>query len=266
MCIRDRVKLVKLNYTSVMSILLKLIHCEVIGDQFHLYMYGDYRCYHGWQYVILIIILPTLALLPICFGMALDLLKRRLISTNMCLISCLMPVICFWFTFKAKRHHLIEQEFSVEEGRCMEEILELEETLFRSDDTSMRWPVVQLYRNLLVVILDTFILNPVFKNPMFTALFVVFLTHDVHRVPFKHDYLNLLQKLTSGGLIFVNLCSLPSSFSSVGDIMAVPYMNSCVPVLRYVDLCLYAAVPLSLPVWTLWLKWNNRTQDGSEEQ
>ena len=253
----------KLNFTAAISILLHLVHCESIGSSQHLYVQGEFVCYQWWQYLILAVVIPTFFLFPLSFGVSLDLLKDRVISTSTFVLSCATPFTAFCFYFKGKMFQLCKRKPSIEEEKCINEILEQEETLFNADDSSMRWTVVQLYRNLLVVLLNIFILNPVFKSLWFSALFVAFCLHDWYRTPFKHPYLNLLQRLTSVCLFFVNLCSVPASFiSSVGNNMAIPNMKKCLLVLRYFEMVLFIVVPMSLPLWTLWGRWKQRKVEG----
>ena len=249
------IKLLKLNFTALLSMTVHLIHCVKIGDTQLLYRYGDQTCYTWWQYTIMGTLLPLIVLFPLSFGISLDLLKERKISTNIFLLSSALPPVAFWLRAKTCIRFISPQERSDEEEICSNEILDIEENLFRSDDTnSMRWPVVQLYRNLLVVMINTFVLNSVYKTLWFFTLFVIFLSHDWYRMPFKHPYLNILQRMTSAALFFVNLCSNPSSFSSIGDITVVPDMDLCLEVLSRVEMGLYVAVPLSFPVWKLWMR------------
>ena len=135
-----------------------------------------------------------------------------------------------------------------EEIRCSSKILELEEELFSAESKGIRWPVIQLYRMLVVVLIDTVVLNPVFKSLWFFIIFGVFYVHDRDKMPFKNHFLNNLQRLTSACLFVINICSNPSAFSSVGNISAVPHMDICLTFLRYFELCLYGVVILSLPL------------------
>ena len=253
-------KLLKLNFISAATILFHLVHCEKIGPTLHLYRYGDQLCYTWWQYLISITLLPIVVLYPLSFGISLDMLKEGTISTNTFVLSCMMPLITFWFCLMKKMGQLPILERTEDEEKCVSEILDLEETLFVSDNKGMRWPIVQLYRNLLVVVIDTFVLSPVFKTLWFMAIFMSFLIHDWHRMPFKHPYLNHLQRLTSVSLFLVNLCSNPSSFSSIGNIMSVRNMGSCLTALRYTTIGLYILVPLSFPLWKVWMLYKRKQQ------
>ena len=128
--------------------------------------------------------------------------------------------------------------------------MQMEEILFKKNNHT-RWPVVQLYRNLLIVILSTFIPNPVYLVLSFIPICLVFVVHDKHRAPYKHTYLNVLQMLSSGFLLLVSVCNIPPAFSFIVNLNAIPYMSIVLPLLRYTELVLYCAMPCSLLAWRL---------------
>ena len=138
-----------------------------------------------------------------------------------------------------------------DEERCTKVILEQEEELFDVECKGIRWGVVQLYRMLAVVLINTIVLNPIFRCFWFVGLFVGFSYHDGYRMPFKHPFLNHLQRLTSACLFFVTLCNFPSAVSSIGDITAIQNMDICLKALRYLELFQYMIVLLALPTWKM---------------
>ena len=143
---------------------------------------------------------------------------------------------------------------SDEDERCIKEILLLEEELFKENDRAIRWPIIQLYRNLLVAVLNTFILNTIYRRVVLLLVFGLFIVHDGRRMPFKHVYLNYLQVLTSVCLLFINACNVVPSFSMFFDVMVISGMEHIMKALKYLELVLLAIVPLSLPLWKLWEK------------
>ena len=239
-------KLFKLNFSSTMIILIQLVHCEPIRSRYHLFVSGDYICYTWWQWSIMIVFLPVLALFPLSFGMALNMLKEQRISTSTFLVSCVLP-----FAFYFRRMSKDIKNSDEEEKKCVRTILEQEEELFTSESKGIRWPVIQLYRLLVIVVLNNTIHNPIFRILLFFAIFLAFVVHDGNRKPYHHPFLNFLQRVTSACLFLVNLCSTPSSFSSVGNITSVPNMDICLTILRYLKLSVYIFVLLSLPMWKL---------------
>ena len=229
-----------------------MTHCVNIDGHFHLYLYGDHRCYSYWQYLIMYGVLPVILLFPIAFGISLNLLKGGLISSKTFLLASVAPIYAIWLWVKNKTTGLNEKIPSMEEKVCIEAILEMEELLFRAEDSLLQWPIVQLYRNYLVVVLNNFILNPIYRTISFILVFLFFLVHEFIRMPYKHHYLNLLQCLSSICLCAIAACNIPASMSVMTNSMSVPQMKFVVLMLQYVEMAIYALVPSSLLVWKVW--------------
>ena len=140
----------------------------------------------------------------------------------------------------------------------------MEEELFKEDHHLLRWPVVQLYRNLVIVVLSTFILYPIYKSVSFFPVFVVLLVHDGYRRPYKHTYLNLLQVISSACLTVVNACNVPASFSVAFDLMIIPGMSFVLGTLKYIELTTMAVVPFSFVGWKIWEKYQNRVKSKDD--
>ena len=139
-------------------------------------------------------LLPIVLLLPLSLGLSLNLLKEGFISTTGFLIGSVLPPYSIYMCVRKQVSGLQTiQRGDAGEQLCMEHILEMEEELFREDSEGIRWPVVQLYRNFLIVFIDVFMRNPIYKTIGFLPVFVLFLVHDRNRTPFKHPYLNILQ-------------------------------------------------------------------------
>ena len=238
-----------------------MINCVSIGGKLHLYLYGNLVCYNWWQQIILFVVLPVVVLFPISFGISLNMLKERSISLTTFLISSVMPYLTFILWVKMKIVGLHKHNPSDEDQRCIKEILLLEEELFQENERAVRWPVVQLFRNLLVPMLNTFILNPIYRSVILIPVFLIFVIHDSFRKPFKHIYLNYLQVLTSACLLLINACNVVPSVSIFFDVMVISGMGHILKALKYVELVLLAIVPLSLPAWKMLEKIKERRQN-----
>ena len=249
------IKLLKLNYTSLCTTLLQLVHCVEIGGKSHLYIYSDQLCTTRWQQVITYVLVPILVMFPWSFGKALDLLKKQSITTSTFLYASLIPFLVVWLHLKRWLIRMQKPNLSTDEKLCIENILDGEETLFRANPGQFRWPVLQLYRSLLIAVLSIFMLNPFYRSMAFLLLFLSFAVHDLHRMPYKHPYLNIVQVMSSCCLLLITACNIPSSISFMGDIMVVPHMDIVVQILRTFELILYAVLPLSFIVWKVWEKY-----------
>ena len=142
------IKFLKLYFTPVMVACLKLTHCVNINHESRLYVYADLKCYTYWQIVIFTALIPCLLLFPICFEVALRLLKARRISTSQFLLACVCPIIALllyiWHTkVKAKYGAGGEKCFSEEEESLICIILMNEEELFK-ESNCIGWQVMQV--------------------------------------------------------------------------------------------------------------------------
>ena len=83
------IKLLKLYFTPVCTVALNLIHCVDINGSFHLFLYGELRCYTHWQIMIFAVLLPSLFLFPISFEICIRMLmKQQLSSLHFTLSLC----------------------------------------------------------------------------------------------------------------------------------------------------------------------------------
>ena len=196
--------------------------------------------------------LPVVLIFPATFDLSLNLMKEGFISSNTLLFASVCPYYALFIYAKKHTAGLGRQNPSDDEKLCIDTILEMEEELFNSKKALVRWPVLQLYRNFSVVIINSFILNPIYRTVFFVPVFGAFLFHDCKRMPYKHPYLNVLQCLTSGCLLIITACNIPPSMVVMTNATSVPLMKDVVLVLQYVEMLTSAIVPLSFVVWKIW--------------
>ena len=188
---------------------------------------------------------PILLMFPLSSGLSLDLLKEGTISTKSFIVASVLPFYSIFLIIKRMFGSLERKIFSKDDELYIQRVLINEETLFNIDDRHLfRWPVIQLYRNLLIVFVNIFILNPFYRCLTYVLLLFIFFTHDIHRMPYKHLSLNRLQKLSSLFLILVTLCNIPTSISMMGDVTQVPDMIQTIHGLKLVEMSLLLALPL----------------------
>ena len=178
--------------------------------------------------------------------------EKRSISPTTFLLSSVMPFFTVGLLVKSKTVGLRSYTPSKEDELCIKEILQLEEEVFKEDDRSIRWPVIQLYRNLLVAVLNIFVLNTIYRSMVLFPVFLIFALHDCIRMPFKHIYLNYLQILTSASLLVINTCNNLASMSIVFDLMIVSGMPGVLRGLQYTEIVVVVMVPSSLIAFKLW--------------
>ena len=85
----------------------------------------------------MVVCLPTFALYPLSFGMALDRLKGRKISINAFLFSCVIP-----FGFCVSGRSKDDGDVNDDDENCKIVILEQEEELFDAESKGTRFLLI----------------------------------------------------------------------------------------------------------------------------
>ena len=123
--------------------------------------------------------------------------------------------------------------------------------MFKSEDKFLNWNVVQLFRSVLIVILKTFVINPIYRLLMFIPAFVIFLLHDVIAMPYKCNSLNLLQILSTVSLLFITTCNLINAIAYMIDISSIRNINVVMDTLGYIETIISIAF---IPAWLIILE------------
>ena len=93
----------------------------------------------------------------------------------------------------------------------------------------------------------------------------MFLAHDIYRKPYKNTYMNILQALTSGGLLLVLTCNVIPAVSYLVNIQKIPAIQDVLKILKVGELIVYAVLPLSLPVWKLKIIIDNKRKEKKKD-
>ena len=118
--------------------------------------------------------------------------------------------------------------------------------MYKAEYKFICWNTVRLLRMLVIVMLETFFINPIHRLLIVSPIFVIFLIHDINARPFKSIRLNLLQILSSACLLLIVLCNVVFAFSYMSDITGIPDMNITVNILMYIE---YLLLVILLPIW-----------------
>ena len=259
---RTFIKLLKLFYTPITMAALKMTHCVKVGRESHLFVYGDHICYSIWQIGIIVTILPGIMLFPIGFELALRLLEKQMISSGQFVAASACPyyaIVLYLRNIAFANTDVNDRGASPEEEAFTSSVLEAETDLFVTNDGSFfGWQIIQLYRTLAMNFISIFITNPFYRSITFAPVLIGFTFHDVFRQPYKNSYLNKLQYSSTTCLLLVLSCNVVSSVSFMVDVTTIPLIFLVVNILSIIEMMLYAMVPLSLPVWTMYSYISNK--------
>lgn len=141
-----------------------------------------------------------------------------------------------------------------EEAVCVSAILEKEHEGLKSNYKLISWHGVHFLRCLVIVVLKTFLINPILRSLIFLAMFLLFLLHDIVTMPFKKDSLNLLQILMTSSFFLLSGFNFFNAFSYMGDVTNIPYFVITIEILGYLEIMLLLGlVPLWLVTWKIWI-------------
>ena len=136
--------------------------------------------------------------------------------------------------------------------------LESDDEVYRRKHQLLSWPVVQLYRRLVIAAIHTFFINPIFRTLMFLLLFFIFVLHDRSAKPFKNKDMNKLHSSCTICLTFIVICNLMFSFTLyVPEIYECDNIDTVLKVLAYVEYTAY----LYIPCLVIWLQFFGKVKD-----
>lgn len=225
-----------LNYALFANTILKLLNCVDINGDVLLYVQGDIRCYQGWQYMLIVLVL--IWVLPFCvfIFMLPGLLLYRGMQRDGLFLGCVFPLLplireflrinCF-----SNQSEQVQEDTAYEtytgvnqearlEDRCIEDpalsdVFQNRTSPF-SEAVNRRlyfsWEGAYILRRLVIVVLFTFIKDPIYKLYSILMMQVVFLLHHIHMKPYASNAMNHLETASLTTLVLINSMNLFSVY------------------------------------------------------
>ena len=261
------IKLLKLYFTPLTKTSLEMVYCVKLLDTYHIFIYGDLVCYSYWQIAIITVILPGILLFPICFELTVRLLKKRLLTSThfVAALACPYYALLLHIKNRSKTEERINIPRAPEEEEFAKRVFQVEEDLFVEDRNSLGWQVVQFYRTIIINIITIVIPIPYYRLLALAPVLIAFSIHDRYRQPYKSVFLNNLQSLSSQSLLVILLCNVTASISIISDISTVDFVDLVVNVCGIIEIVLYMALPLYLPVYKVWNFYKDRKAESGSE-
>ena len=98
---------------------------------------------------------------PLSFQLALSLLRKGQLSSNMFLVSCVTPYWSVYVYVKRSRSGHVLGCVREGEEEFKNEILEIDEDVLKPSDTFFSWNAMMLYRKVSIVLIKIFVIDPV---------------------------------------------------------------------------------------------------------
>ena len=202
------------SYQTIADASFKFLHCVSVGDKKVLFIDGSVKCFMFYQYIAMIY--SAICIFPffLIFIFGPKLLRKRRINKTNFLLSCIFPLpfLAWWFVKfrvnKSKDNSQNENTITTADSSNENETAELLRDLespFRYDDSGqIHWEGVLIGRRLILLIIITFVNDPI---PRLFSLFTIctmFLAHHVHVKPFKVASSNNLETTSLTVLVLLS--------------------------------------------------------------
>eukprot|EP00112_Aurelia_sp_Birch-Aquarium-sp1_P017112 Seg3947.2 transcript_id=Seg3947.2/GoldUCD/mRNA.D3Y31 product="hypothetical protein" protein_id=Seg3947.2/GoldUCD/D3Y31 len=184
------------SYAAVTEALFALLTCVKVGSKQVLFIQGDIECYGSWQYGLMI--LGSCWVVPFCFFVFWlpGLLQEKKIGQNGVFLGCAFPLPCLMYlaylTVRGRGRPAHYKENAVTNG-----IMKFLVGPFKSTcKQHSRWEGVYLARRLILVSVNAFVQDQIYKLFALLLIQVSFLSHHLYLKPFKARSLNVLEAMS----------------------------------------------------------------------
>lgn len=220
-----------LNFALFASTIFRLLNCVQVNRDFFLYIQGNIRCYQEWQYALIALII--IWVLPFCafIFMLPGLLMHRGIRRTGLLIGCVFPLaplltVLPYFNKQNDSVQCQDEYVRVRDDQIIDDqiiddhaIAEIFKNRTGPFSTAFNerlyfsWEGVYILRRLIIVILFTFIKEPIHKLYAILMMQIIFLLHHVHMRPYASKALNHWETFSLTALVLINSMNLFSVYS-----------------------------------------------------
>ena len=192
-----------LGYKTLADTSLTLMHCVPVELEWRLFIDGNIQCWQWWQYLQIVFILAfIIPLILVLFWGSLMLSKDK-VSAKEFLTSCAfpMPFLFIWLFRCCKRKGYTSQyEYLPGSSKDTDDIKKVLYDPFRSasdgDHGTLYWESVLVGRRFLLLIISTFIIDPLKRFVCLGIACVLILAHHLLMRPFRDRKANICESLS----------------------------------------------------------------------
>ena len=198
------------TYQKLAATSFTLLNCVKVGESKVLFIEGSIVCYEMWQWGIMAYSGACIA--PFCLALLLGpgLLKEGLIGLPQffCACICPTPFLLYWFILRLKLRgqkppgadtHELSSEGSA--------VIAILQGPFKEANTKYFGPTcgqgVLIGRRLVLVLLNTFVNDPLIRMLCMMLVCFIILLHHVHALPYKDTKGNLAGSASAAALLIV---------------------------------------------------------------
>ena len=254
-----------LNYALFTNVIFKLLSCVKVNNDMLLHIQGNIRCFQGWQYALMV--LGLVWAIPFCvfIFMLPGFLTNRKIKRRGLILGCVLPLpMLFSILYKLNEERQVDGTNSRnnddEEGQeqngdrenddaVLSEIFENGTGPFSvviNKRLYFSWEGVYILRRLILVVMFTFISNPVYKLYAMLLSQVAFLLHHMHMKPYAARSMNHVETASLTTLVLINSMNLFSVYDYLHGIEERGENLLLLEVFAWIQLFIGVVIPLAL--------------------
>ncbi len=203
------------TYQKLATTSFTLLNCVPVGSESVLFIEGTVTCYQMWQYGVMAY--TIICIVPFCMTLLIGpgLLKDGLISLPQFFIGCIVPLpfFLYWIFIRltskrsARSTSALKASNTVELTAEAQAVIAILQGPFKETDTKYLGPTcgqgVLIGRRLVLVIIGTFITDPLIRMLLMMLVCFVILLHHVHVLPYKDAKGNAAGSMSAAALLVV---------------------------------------------------------------
>ena len=197
------------TYQKLATTSFTLLNCVPVGDESVLFVEGTVTCYQMWQYGVMAY--SVTCIVPFCLTLLIGpgLLKDGLISLPQFFLGCIIPLpfFLYWLTIRLTKRSLRSSNTSVELTSEAQAVIAILQGPFKETETKYLGPTcgqgVLIGRRLVLVVIGTFITDPLIRMLLMMLVCFIILLHHVHVLPYKDTKGNAAGSMSAAALLIV---------------------------------------------------------------
>ena len=219
-----------LGYTTLATVSFSLLRCVPIGSEKRLFYDGNHVCYQWWQYVLIAFVCTFV--IPFVFVLLWGSYKLygKTLSVGKFLLACLFPLpsLIYWlFISLCQGQRNPVNEMSTPEQMSLNSVERVLYDSFKRPEEggklSLSWEGIMIGRRLILVVMKTFVIDPMPRLVIMSVLCFLFFLHHSFTQPFLDRIANTAETisllfivvLANVNVFFASFLSLAVDFEDV---------------------------------------------------
>uniref|UniRef100_A0A7M5XCV0 Uncharacterized protein n=1 Tax=Clytia hemisphaerica TaxID=252671 RepID=A0A7M5XCV0_9CNID len=227
------IKILMFGYKNISLFTIVSLNCVKIYGEPVLYISGNIKCYQPWQWSLLALLILWVVPFPVALVLAYRLYQKGIISKIEYITILIFPILAFGLYFY---HHGTRSRTL---GPCQEGLLGALSDIFEEpyrvtqtatedceieEETLYWWTAWRLYERLLIAVLVTFIIEPLFRMCVIAPV-IAFLSILHYQIKPYKETMTLLSLLDISSYVFLTFYVVDNMFRSFAYTFDLPLQN-----------------------------------------